>query len=799
MIKKKNCLFNLKYLNFAKILKLKITMAKNLVIVESPAKARTIEKILGKDYSVKSCNGHVRDLSKKDLSIDIDNSFQPKYTIIDEKKTLVKELSQIAKKSEKVLLATDEDREGEAISWHLVEALELDEDKTERITFHEITKKAILNSLNQSRKINYELVNAQQARRVLDRLVGYELSPLLWRKVKPALSAGRVQSVATRLIVDREEEINAHTAKSNFNIVGLFTTKSDNNSIIKAQLSHRYDKKEEAAKFLESCKNTKFQVLDIETKPFTKSSSAPFTTSSLQQEASRKLGFSVSKTMIVAQQLYETGKITYMRTDSVNLSDIAIAQSKDIISKLYGENYSNPRQFQNKIKGAQEAHEAIRPTEISVEDIPGTKDQKRLYELIWKRTIASQMSNAIFDRTTIQINSPEPKYFFVAKGEVLKFDGFLKIYSENTDDETTEEDTSLLPLVQVNEALDYKEINATQKFSTHSPRYTEAALVRKLEELGIGRPSTYAPTISTIMRREYVVKDSRDGQARNYEIVRLVKKEITEETKQEIVGSEKNKLFPTDIGILVTQFLKESFPDILDYSFTAKVEKQFDEIAMGKVVWNDMINSFYKTFHPQIEKISTESKKFVGERLLGVDPKTKQNVYAKIGRYGPIIQIGETGSDTKPLFASLLKTQSIHSIVLEEALQLFSFPLNIGKHNNEDVYVNDGPYGPYIKHAKANYKIPQNINPLELSLEQAIKIISNKNDNVASNILKTFDEDNDLSLRKGRWGTYIKFKNKNYKIPKGTEIDSITYKICMEIIEESDKNTTPSKRNFKKK
>jgi len=784
---------------FAEIFLRKSTiMSKNLVIVESPAKARTIEKILGKDFSVKSCNGHVRDLSKKDISIDIENNFTPLYEILQEKRSVVQELQKGARAAETIWLATDEDREGEAISWHLLEALKLDEKKTQRITFHEITKTAIQNAIQNPRRINRELVNAQQARRVLDRIVGYELSPLLWKKVKPGLSAGRVQSVAVRLIVERENEIKIFQTESSYRVTAQFLGKQENGRPIKAELNFRFKTKEEAETFLNTCIGAEFKVLHIETKPAFKTPPPPFTTSSLQQEAGRKLGFPVSKTMVVAQQLYETGKITYMRTDSVNLSDMAINACKKEIEQLFGKEYSQVRKYAGKIKGAQEAHEAIRPTYLNTQDIDGTRDQKNLYELIWKRTIASQMSNAKLEKTVIDISSPHKSYLFQAKGEVILFDGFLKVYNESADDDEQQEDTNILPLVHENEILNYIDITATQRFTQPPFRYAETSLVKKLEELGIGRPSTYAPIISTIQKREYVVKETRKGSTRDFSVLTLTEKNIKEMISSETVGAEKNKLFPTDLGIIVTGFLTEHFPNILDYHFTAGVEKQFDEIAAGDMEWTKMIRDFYKDFHPQISKTETESKKFIGERLLGQDPSTGLNVYAKVGRYGPIIQIGDTGSDEKPKFASLLKHQSVHDITLEDGLQLFCFPILLGKLEKDDIIVSVGPYGPYVKHEGKFYQIPDKINPLTLTIEQAIEIMQNKKQGVETSVINDFDGNKELSVRKGKWGPYIRFKNDNFKIPKEYDPATLTKDDCMIIIENAKLNP-PKKRTFKKK
>jgi len=773
-------------------------MPKNLVIVESPAKARTIEKILGKDFIVKSCNGHIRDLSKKDLSIDIENNFQPIYELLSDKKSVIQDLQKGAKAAEKVWLATDEDREGEAISWHLLEALKLKEEKTERITFHEITKTAILHAIENPRRINRELVNAQQARRVLDRIVGYELSPLLWKKVKPGLSAGRVQSVAVRLIVERENEIKHFQTESAFRITATFFSKEKNEKSLKAELNHRYKEKTEAVKFIKECIGKDFQVLNVETKPSFKSPPPPFTTSSLQQEAGRKLGFPVSKTMVVAQQLYETGKITYMRTDSVNLSSMAISACKKEIESMFGKEYSQVRKYTGKIKGAQEAHEAIRPTYMNAHQIEGTRDQQNLYELIWKRTIASQMSNAKLEKTVIDISSPVKPYLFQAKGEVILFEGFLKVYYESLEEDELQEDGNILPQVFKDDILDYNEIVATQKFSQPPFRYAETSLVRKLEELGIGRPSTYAPIISTIQKRDYVIKDSKKGVVREFDVISLTGRSVEEKIQTENVGAEKNKLFPTDLGIIVTDFLSEHFVGIMDYHFTAGVEKQFDEIAAGELIWTDMIGAFYKDFHPQISKTDIESKKFIGERLLGKDPETGLNVFVKVGKYGPIIQIGDTGSDVKPKFASLLKHQSIHDITLEEALPLFNFPISLGNHDSQEVIVSIGPYGPYVKYQGKFYQIPANLNPLKLTMNEALEIIANKQKGSESSIIKEFDGDKDLSIRKGKWGPYIKYKNENFKIPKGNSPEELSIEDCKQMIESARLNP-PKKRTFKKK
>jgi len=676
-------------------------MAKNLVIVESPAKAKTIEGFLGKDFLVKSSFGHVMDLSKKQLGVDIDNDFVPNYEISKDKKKVVSDLKKLAEEAEVVWLASDEDREGEAISWHLVKALDLDEAKTKRIVFHEITKQAITKAIENPRGIDKHLVDAQQARRVLDRLVGFELSPLLWKKVKPALSAGRVQSVAVRLIVEREEEIKQFKVVSNYRIIGKFEVVDDKrNSRFSAEVPKRFETKEQAIAYLDKCKVSEFTVDAVEQKPAKKSPAAPFTTSTLQQEASRKLGFSVANTMRIAQQLYESGKITYMRTDSVNLSNLAISMAKEEIISQFGENYVKTRKYATKIKGAQEAHEAIRPTNISFKDIDGDKAQQRLYDLIRKRTIASQMSDATFEKTTVTINVSEAKENFIARGEVITFDGFLKVYFESTDEENGEESKDMLPPIFKGDVLKRKEIKADERFTQQPPRYTEAALVRKMEELGIGRPSTYAPTISTIQKREYIVKEDRQANTRDYTCIILKKDDINEELKNEKYGYEKGKLFPTDIGSLVNKFLCQYFENIIDYNFTASVEKEFDAIADGQKVWNKMIREFYSPFHGQIEDTLEKSKKFSGEKLLGVDPETEKSVFVKIGRYGAIAQLGESDNDDKPKFAGLKKNQSIENITLEEALELFKFPRMIGEYEDIEMSVAIGRYGPYIIHNK---------------------------------------------------------------------------------------------------
>lgn len=766
-------------------------MAKNLVIVESPAKAKTIEKFLGKEFAVRSSFGHVRDLSKKDLSVDVENDFIPKYEISADKKKTITELKKIAKNAEVIWLATDEDREGEAISWHLVEALNLDENKTKRIVFHEITKNAILEAIETPRALDHHLVDAQQARRVLDRLVGYELSPVLWKKVKPALSAGRVQSVAVRLIVEREEEIKAFKTDSSYRITAKFITGT---SEISAELSKRFKSKEEALDLLNSCISAKFTIGSVEKKPATKSPAPPFTTSTLQQEASRKLGYSVAKTMMVAQQLYESGKITYMRTDSVNLSKLALSMAKKVITGSYGEKYVNTRQFKTKSKSAQEAHEAIRPTYMENQEIDGDPSQKRLYELIWKRTVASQMASAQLEKTNAIINISTSKENFVANGEVIKFDGFLKVYLESTDDENGETTKGMLPPLKKGDVLTRKEIIGTQRFTQSPPRYTEASLVKKLEELGIGRPSTYAPTISTIQKREYVEKTERDGVEREYVYMSLLNGKVKEEVKTEKTGYEKNKLFPTDIGTIVTNFLVEYFANILDYNFTASVEKEFDEIADGNKVWNEMIKEFYAPFHDQIQDTLEKSKKQSGERLLGQDPVTGLNVYAKIGRYGPLVQIGESREDEKPKFAGMNKGQSIETVTLEEALDMFKLPREVGTFENEVMTAAIGRFGPYVRHNNQFFSLAKTDDPLSITEERAIELIKNKRLADKERIIKEFTEDKTVQVLKGRYGAYISQGKKNYRIPKGKDPAGLSLEDCQEIIAAADNRQSGKKK-----
>ena len=778
-------------------------MQKNLVIVESPAKAKTIEKFLGKDFKVMSSYGHIRDLKKKDLGIDLENNYTPIYEIPSDKKKVVDELKKAAKEADLVWLASDEDREGEAISWHLYKTLKLEENKTKRIAFHEITKDAILNAIENPRTIDINLVDAQQARRVLDRIVGFELSPVLWRKVKPALSAGRVQSVAVRLIVEREREIQQFKTEASYRVIAIFT-KEDNGSQyeIKTELSKRLKTKQEALNLLEKLKEASFKVEEVETRPMKKSPAAPFTTSTLQQEASRKLGFPVSLTMMVAQKLYESGKITYMRTDSVNLSSLAINTTKNEIESEYGKQYSKVRHFSTKSKGAQEAHEAIRPTYINEHSISGTAQEKKLYDLIWKRTIASQMADAELEKTTVTVSiSNEKNMKFSAVGEVIKFDGFLHVYLEGTDDEIIDNETSLLPPVKVQDALQMKEATATERFTQRPSRYSEASLVRKLEELGIGRPSTYAPTISTIQNREYVEKSNIEGTERQYNILSLKKEKITDVQKTEITGTDKGKLIPTDTGVVVNDFLIEYFPGILDYNFTANIEKEFDQIAEGEENWTKLIDKFYKVFHPIVESATnTQTDHKVGERILGVDPKSGRQVSVKIGRFGPMVQIGVQEEEEKPQFAGLQKTQSITTITLEEALKLFELPRSVGEFEEKDVSVGTGRFGPYIKHNGKFISLPKGYDPYSVDLDSAISLIEDKRKKDAEKIIKTFTEDADLQILNGRYGPDIAYQKTNYKIPKGTVPADLDFDAAMKIVKATgEKPATKTKAKSKKK
>jgi len=760
-------------------------MSKNLVIVESPAKAKTIEKFLGKDYHVMSSFGHIRDLAEKGIGIDFENNYEPQYVVSSDKKKLVSELKKATKESETIWLASDEDREGEAIAWHLYEELKLKKDNTRRIVFHEITKDAILHAIENPRDIDVNLVDAQQARRVLDRIVGFELSPILWRKVRPSLSAGRVQSVAVRLIVEREREINQFTAEANYRVSAVFTSVDINGKPVelKAELQQRFATKVEAQAFLETCKNAQFSVDNIITKPAKKSPAPPFTTSTLQQEAARKLGFSVAQTMQVAQRLYEAGKITYMRTDSVNLSDLALGTSKAEIISMAGEKYVHIRKFNTKTKGAQEAHEAIRPSYMNAHTADGTAQEKRLYELIWKRTIASQMADAELEKTSIYISVSESQLQFISSGEVIVFDGFLKVYMESTDDDIDAENESLLPAMNNGEKLQSVEIIAQERFSQKPPRYGEASLVRKMEELGIGRPSTYAPTISTIQNRSYVEKGDRSAEKREYNVLKLKAGKITDKIKEENTGAEKSKLFPTDIGTVVNDFLTEYFPDILNYNFTAEVEKEFDNIADGDIKWTVAIDKFYKKFHPIVEDTMKNSERQVGERILGVDPATGRQLSVKIGKYGPLAQIGTVEEEEKPVFASLRKEQSIESITLEEALELFKLPRQIGEFEGKAMTVAIGRFGPYIRHDSTFYSLPKTDDPMEVSTERAIEIIEEKREVEKNRIIQTLGENGEIQVLNGRFGPYFTCDKVNYKIfPKGTDPLTLTLERCQELM-----------------
>ncbi|MDX9769250.1 MAG: type I DNA topoisomerase [Tenuifilaceae bacterium] len=756
-------------------------MLKNLVIVESPAKAKTIEKFLGKDFTVKSSFGHIRDLSKKKLGIDLEKNYRPEYVVSSDKGKVVDELKKLSKDAETIWLASDEDREGEAIAWHLSEVLKLDAKKTKRIVFHEITKPAIEAAINNPRSINSNLVNAQQARRVLDRLVGFEVSPILWKKVKPSLSAGRVQSVAVRLIVEREREIISFKSDNFYKVAGLFQGEAK----LKAELNSRIGNREEALKLLEECKESEFTVADVTKKPAKKSPAPPFTTSTLQQEASRKLSFSVGQTMTIAQRLYEAGHITYMRTDSVNLSATAVDSAKEVITKEFGEKYHKARTYKTKAKGAQEAHEAIRPTYLNKQKISGNSGEQRLYELIWKRTVASQMSDASLEKTTATIDISKSKSKFIASGEVLLFDGFLRVYFESSDDEGEETAKDLLPPLKAGDKLDAIEITATERFTQRPPRYTEASLVKKLEELGIGRPSTYAPTISTILARGYVVKDDRDGVDRKYQVIHLKKGQITENQKVEVHGTEKAKLFPSDIGMVVNDFLVEHFPKIVNFNFTALVEKEFDDIAIGNMEWTTMIDRFYKPFHKDVEKTLKESDYTKGERILGNDPKSGKPVLVRIGRFGPIAQIGESEEKDgeKPKFASLLKGQLIESITLDEALELFKLPRTIGEYEEKEVVIGVGRFGPYVRHNSKFVSLKKTDDPITITLERAVELIEEGRQKERDKYIKVFENDPDTQVLNGRWGPFIKHKGNNYKIPKGTNAHELTHEDCIKIIE----------------
>ena len=768
-------------------------MQKNLVIVESPAKAKTIEKFLGKDFKVMSSYGHIRDLKKRELSID-DRTLEPEYEIPEEKAKLVADLRSKADKAEKVWLASDEDREGEAISWHLCEVLGLDKQKTNRIVFHEITKPAILEAIEHPRHLNMNLVNAQQARRVLDRIVGFKLSPVLWRKVKPALSAGRVQSVAVRLIVEREREIQNFQSEVYYSVSGIFAiTNADGSaSEVKAQLASRFKTESEVMAFLEKCKDATFTVESISKKPMKRTPAPPFTTSTLQQEAARKLGFSVSQTMMVAQRLYESGRITYMRTDSVNLSKLCLSASKNELVNLYGDKYSKTRQYHTSAKGAQEAHEAIRPTYMDQVEIDGTAQEKRLYELIWKRTIASQMADAEIEKTTVNIQISNTNEMFVAQGEVVKFDGFIKVYRESSDDDEQQDEFGhILPPMKKDQELTRREILATERFSAGPQRYTEASLVKKMEELGIGRPSTYAPTISTIQQRDYVQRGDKKGEERSYTLLQLKGKQVTQKTRKEIVGSEKGKLLPTDIGMVVNDFLMEHFKDIMDYNFTAKVEQDFDKIAEGGEMWTDMMKQFYNSFEPVVEEtMNSRQQHKAGERLLGNDPKTGRPVFVKIGRFGPVVQIGSADDREKPLFAQLPKEQSMETITIDEAMELFKLPREIGEYEGKPVTIGAGRFGPYVLHDRQYTSIPKGTDPMGITLDDAILLIQEKRQQDSKKHMKFFLEDPKLEILNGRYGPYLTYDGKNYRLPKSLheKVTELTYDECMKIIQSTPTN-----------
>jgi DNA topoisomerase I len=762
-------------------------MIENLVIVESPAKAKTIEKFLGKDYRVVSSFGHIRDLAKKNLGIDIEHDFAPEYEIPKEKARVVGDLRKAATESKIIWLASDEDREGEAIAWHLASVLKLDLATTRRIVFHEITKDAISNAILNPRSIDMNLVNSQQARRILDRIVGFEISPVLWKKVQPALSAGRVQSVAVRLVVEREREIISFKPESSFRVHGNFRVKESEtgNGIIRAEASNRFAEEKEAMKFLELCNLAQYEVSAVTVKPGTRSPAPPFTTSTLQQEAYRKLGFSVSQTMAVAQRLYEAGKITYMRTDSTNLSKLALAKSREVIVSEFGEKYSKTRQFKTKTKGAQEAHEAIRPTYPDVSTITGNQNEKRLYELVWKRTIASQMADAQIEKTTISIGMNNSQVSFSATGEIIKFDGFLKLYTESSDLENGDEEKEIIPPVKKGMPLYYDTISATQKYTTPPPRYTEASLVKKLEELGIGRPSTYAPTISTIMNRGYVMKEDRPGEKRQIEIITLSKGKLATAFKTEIAGKEKSKLFPQDIGMIVNDFLVENFSEIVDYNFTAEVEEQFDAIAAGKLKWTNMLGKFYSPFHKTVESTLEKKTRKTGVRVLGKDPASGEQISVRMGRFGPVAQIGETGNGEKPKFASLSRNQLLETITLEEALDLFRLPRSLGEFEGDEMVAGIGRFGPFIRYRSKFYSLKKGVDdPYSVTLDRGIEIVREKNENDKKKVLKDFG---DIQLLNGRYGAYLTKDKQNFRLPRGTEPDKLSKEDCIRIIETSPK------------
>lgn len=771
-------------------------MQENLVIVESPAKAKTIEKFLGKDFMVKSSFGHISDLAKKGISIDIENNFAPNYEISEDKKKLVAELKKLAKSAKTVWLASDEDREGEAIAWHLSTALNLKPENTKRIVFHEITKNAILHAVENPRDIDMNLVNAQQARRILDRLVGFEISPILWKKVKPSLSAGRVQSVAVRLIVDRERDIMNFKSTDYYRVTAEFILPEG--KVIKAELDKRFATVEEAEKFLTICSGADFKVTDVDKRPAKKSPAAPFTTSTLQQEASRKLGFSVSQTMTLAQKLYEAGLITYMRTDSVNLSGAAIGAAKEMIYSNFGEEYHQVRKFQTKSKGAQEAHEAIRPTYMDKTDVAGSAQEKRLYDLIWKRTVASQMADAQLEKTNVNIAVSGSDHRFVATGEVVKFDGFLKLYIESHDDENHETDTSLLPPITVGEALTAQSITATQRFTQRPARYSEASLVKQLEELGIGRPSTYSPTITTIINRGYVVKEDRAGTKRDFVQLVLKNSKITKKKVDETVGTEKAKLFPTDIGIVVTDYLYANFAEIMDYNFTANVEKEFDEIADGEMVWTKMLAQFYGPFHKLVDKAGADSNYTNNQRVIGTDPATGKTVYAKMGRYGAMVQLGEAEGDEKPRYAGLVQGQLIETLSIEQALSLLALPRTLGEYENKVVVIGIGRFGPYVRHDSKFVSLKKGVDdPYTITLERAIELIEDKRKVESNKLIKQFDNDPDMQILNGRYGAYIAYKSENYRIPKETDPATLTHEQCLEIVAKPKPKTSRYTRKAK--
>ena len=767
-------------------------MIENLVIVESPAKAKTIEKFLGKDFRVVSSFGHIRDLSKKNLGIDIKNNFEPDYEVPKEKAKVVSELRKAASDSKNIWIASDEDREGEAIAWHLASVLKLDLLTTRRIVFHEITREAISDAIENPRKVDMNLVNSQQARRILDRLVGFEISPVLWKKVQPSLSAGRVQSVAVRLIVEREREIISFESESAFRVTAIFNIDSakGENSTLRAEASKRFPDEKEALKFLQLCIDSKYSIGNISIKPGTRSPAPPFTTSTLQQEAYRKLGFSVAQTMAVAQKLYEAGRITYMRTDSTNLSNLALVKSREMITSEFGEKYSKTRQFKTKSKGAQEAHEAIRPAYLDNPTTTGSQNEKKLYELIWKRTVASQMADAVIEKTSISIDMSNSPVTFQANGEVIKFDGFLKVYAESSDQENTDEDRYVIPPVTKGMPLSYNNITATQKFTMPPPRYTEASLVKKLEELGIGRPSTYAPTISTIQNRGYVSREDRPGEKRQIKIITLHQGKFANSNKTEITGKEKSKLFPQDIGMIVNDFLIENFSEIVDYNFTAEVEEQFDEIALGNLKWTGMIEKFYSPFHKTVTNTLEKKERKTGVRVLGNHPETGEPITVRMGRFGPVAQIGETGNDEKPRFASLSKNQLLETITLEEALNLFRLPRSLGEYDGGEMVVGIGKFGPYIRYKSKFFSLKKGVDdPYTITVERGIEIILEKNESDKKKVLKDFG---DIMLLNGRYGPYLVKDKQNFRLPKGTDAEKLSKEDCIKIIENSDKTKKSS-------